>query len=189
MKDLWQLLDENKMKGKRDRALLSLLLACGLRRKEAVCLRLRDLEQRENHWAIVDLVGKGGHIRTVPIPEWVREQLENWITAAGVEDGKIFRHVDRFGNVWGGGLTVKAVWHIVKQSAKKAGIGNIAPHDLRSYAERRIMPNRNLSFQDVGWPAVISGVSIRHNRGLSNLRSLWSCQHGGSGDVLEAGNQ
>jgi site-specific recombinase XerD len=133
---LWQIPDEKKMKGKRDRALLSLLLACGLRRKEAVCLRPRDLEQRENHWAIVDLVGKGGHIRTVPIPEWVREQLENWITAAGIEDGKIFRHVDRFGNVWGGGLTVKAVWHIVKQSARKAGIGNIAPHDLRRTCAR-----------------------------------------------------
>jgi site-specific recombinase XerD len=63
------------IKGKRDRALLALLLACGLRRKEAVDLRLRDLELREDHWAIVDLVGKGGHIRTVPIPDWVRARL------------------------------------------------------------------------------------------------------------------
>ena len=135
-KALWQTPDEKQMKGKRDRALLSLLLACGLRRKEAVCLRLRDLEQRENHWAIVDMVGKGGHIRTVPIPEWVRAQLENWITAAGIEDGKIFRRVNRFGRIWGDGLTVKAVWHIVKESAKKAGIANVAPHDLRRTCAR-----------------------------------------------------
>jgi len=70
---LWEAPDPNAMKGKRDRALLALLLACGLRRHEAVSLKLRDLEQREGRWAIVDLVGKGGHIRTVPIPDWVRE--------------------------------------------------------------------------------------------------------------------
>jgi len=57
-KSLWQAPDPARMKGKRDRALLSLLLACGLRRHEAVALRLRDLEQREGRWAIVDLVGK-----------------------------------------------------------------------------------------------------------------------------------
>jgi site-specific recombinase XerD len=48
---LWQAPNGQRLKGKRDRA----LLACGLRRKDAVELRLRDLEQRDGHWAIVDL--------------------------------------------------------------------------------------------------------------------------------------
>jgi site-specific recombinase XerD len=65
---LWQAPDCVKLKGKRDRALLALLLACGLRRHEAVGLRLEHLEQREEHWAIVDLKGKAGHVRTVPFP-------------------------------------------------------------------------------------------------------------------------
>ena len=106
-------------------------------------LRLRDLEQREDHWAIVDLVGKGGHIRTVPIPDWVRTELEIWITAAGIGDGRIFRRVSRGGHVWGTGLTEKAVWHVVQESAKRAGIAKLAPHDLRRYAEYRIMPNQS----------------------------------------------
>jgi integrase len=46
----------------------------GLRRHEAVGLRIDDLKQREEYWAIVDLVGKAGHVRTVPIPDWVKEQ-------------------------------------------------------------------------------------------------------------------
>jgi integrase len=133
---LWQAPDPERMKGKRDRALLALLLACGLRRQEAVGLRLRDLEQREGRWAIVDLVGKGGHIRTVPIPDWVRKQLEVWIVAAGIEDGRIFRRVDRTGQTRGDRISVKAIWHIVKDSAKKAGIPNLAPHDLRRTCAR-----------------------------------------------------
>lgn len=135
-KALWQVPDGAHTKGKRDKALLSLLLACGLRRRETTTLRLRDLEQREGRWAIVDLIGKGGHIRTVPIPDWVREQLEDWIIAAGINDGRIFRKVDRMGRIWGEGLSVKAVWHIVKDSAKKAGLPNIAPHDLRRSCAR-----------------------------------------------------
>ena len=135
-KSLWQASDPARMKGKRDRALLSLLLACGLRRHEAVALRLRDLEQREGRWAIVDLVGKGGHIRTVPIPEWVREQLECWIKAAGINEGRLFRRVDKFGNVHGDQISVKAIWHIVKKSARGAGLRNVAPHDLRRTCAR-----------------------------------------------------
>src|SRR4029077_21109391 len=53
---LWQASDRHHMQGKRDRALLALPLACGLRRHEAVGLGLDHLQQREEHWAIVDLV-------------------------------------------------------------------------------------------------------------------------------------
>ena len=76
------------MEGKRDRALLALLLACGLRRHEAVNLRAEDLQQREEHWAIVDLVGKAGHIRTVPMPDWVYLELVDWLSSAFYPPGE-----------------------------------------------------------------------------------------------------
>jgi len=119
------------MKGKRDRALLALLLACGLRRHEAVSLRLDHLQQREDHWAIVDLLGKGGHIRTVPIPDWVIAELKGWLSAAGIDRGRIFRKVTKMGRIWGDSMTEKAVWHVVKECAARIGVVKLAPHDLR----------------------------------------------------------
>jgi integrase len=94
---LWQSPDRQKLKGKRDGALLALLLACGLRRHEAVALRLEHLEQREGHWAIVDLKGKAGHVRTVPIPDWVMDELKVWLNAAEIDRGRIFRRVTKMG--------------------------------------------------------------------------------------------
>lgn len=56
------------VRGKRDFAMLALLLGCGLRRSELVHLTMEHVQQREEHWAIIDLVGKGGHVQTVPFP-------------------------------------------------------------------------------------------------------------------------
>jgi site-specific recombinase XerD len=133
---LWQAPDRERLKGKRDRALLALLLACGLRRHEAVALTMDHLQQREEHWAIVDLMGKGGHVRTVPVPDWVRSELEVWLAAAGIDRGKLFRRVNKVGRTWGDGMTVKAVWHIVKESARTIGVAKLAPHDLRRTCAR-----------------------------------------------------
>src|SRR5260370_1375446 len=105
---LWQAPDRERLKGKRDRALLALLLACGLRRREAVALTMDHLQQREEHWAIVDLMGKGGHVRTVPVPDWVKSALGVWLGAAGIDRGRLFRRGNKVGKAWGEGMTVKA---------------------------------------------------------------------------------
>jgi integrase len=107
-----------------------------------VDLTLDHLQQREGHWAIVDQVGKGGHIRTVPVPDWVRAEQNDWLTADAIDRGRLFRRVNKVGRTWGDGMTVKAVWHIVKESARSIRVAKLAPHDLRRYAESRIMPNR-----------------------------------------------
>ena len=67
--------DPETMKGKRDLALLAILVACGLRRHEAVELNVSDLQQREDHWAIVDLIGKASHIRTIRMPNAERNRI------------------------------------------------------------------------------------------------------------------
>src|SRR3954452_7132158 len=56
------------LRHKRDAAIVALLLGCGLRRSEVVALKVGDIQKREDHWAIVDLIGKAGHVRTSPVP-------------------------------------------------------------------------------------------------------------------------
>ena len=114
----------------------AVLVGCGLRRKEAAELDLARLQRRDNHWAIVDLVGKGRHIRTVPVPDWVKSAVDSWLAAAGVAEGRVFRCVCRAGKTWGTGVTERVVWHVVKDCAKIAAIENLAPHDLRRTCAR-----------------------------------------------------
>jgi site-specific recombinase XerD len=133
---LWNTPDCQLLKGKRDRALLAVLLACGLRRHEAVSLEFSHVQQREDHWAIIDLKGKAGHTRTVPMPGWVKVFPDEWLQAANVTVGKLFRRVNKNGKAWGDGLTEKAVWHVVREYARKAGIERLAPHALRRTCAR-----------------------------------------------------
>jgi site-specific recombinase XerD len=123
-------------RGKRDRAILGVLLGCGLRRSELVHLKLGDVQQREGHWAIVDLVGKGGHVRTVPVPGWVKSRIDEWAQTSGITSGRLFRSINKSGVVWGDGLTEKVIWYVVKNFAKTVGIEKVAPHDMRRTCAR-----------------------------------------------------
>jgi site-specific recombinase XerD len=89
----------SSVRGKRDYALLALLLGCGLGRSELVHLTLEHVQQREEHWAIIDLVGKGGHIRTVPIPAWVKAAIDILSATANIKTGKLFRWVNKTGSI------------------------------------------------------------------------------------------
>jgi len=119
------------MRAKRDYAMLALLFGCGFRRSELVGLELEEIQIRQGHWAVVDLIGKGGHIRTIPIPEWVKAALDQWTRAAAVTEGRIFRAVARAGKVWGKGISQNVVSYVVKGCCERAGWEHIAPHDLR----------------------------------------------------------
>ena len=119
------------MRAKRDYAMLAMLFGCGFRRSELVGLELDGIQMRQGHWAVVDLIGKGGHIRTVPIPAWVKTALDQWIRAASVTEGRIFRGVAKTGKVWGSGVSQNVVWYVVRSCCRRAGLERIAPHDLR----------------------------------------------------------
>jgi integrase len=119
------------VKGLRDRAILAVLLGCGLRRSEVAALTLGHIQQRDDRWCIVDLKGKHGRIRTMPMPTWVKVSIDAWASMAGVADGYVFRPVNRADRAGGERLGEKVVWQMLQQYADAVGVPGIAPHDLR----------------------------------------------------------
>ena len=104
--------------------------AAAFARGEVLALGLTSVQVREEHWVIANLYGKAGHIRTVPIPWWVKTAIDGWTEASGIHEGRLFRAINKAGRIWGNGMTPKVLWEIVKQAAKAAGIEKLAPHDL-----------------------------------------------------------
>src|SRR6266852_6409132 len=101
-------------KGLRDRAILAVLLGCGLRRSEVSALTFSHVQQRDGRWCIVDLKGKHGRIRTMPMPTWVKVAIDAWASAAGVADGYVFRRVNRADVMAGERLGEKVVWQMLQ---------------------------------------------------------------------------
>jgi integrase len=99
-------------------------------------IKVEHLQRREEHWVVVDLVGKGGHVRTIPVPQWVKTRIDEWAQASGTASGRLFRSINKNGVVWGEGLTEKVVWYVVKSFAKTVEIEKVAPHDLRRTCAR-----------------------------------------------------
>lgn len=134
--DLLNAPDPRTLKGTRDRAILGLLLGCGLRRSEIAALTVEHIQQRESRWVIVDLMGKGNRVRTVPVPAWVKVQIDRWTGAAIIRQGRLLRPLNKGGVVWGEGITEKVVWWVVREYAGMLGFPALAPHDLRRTCAR-----------------------------------------------------
>src|SRR5258705_10339081 len=130
-KELLAVPDRSTLKGKRDYVILALLVGCALRRNELAELDVETIQQREGRWVLADLEGKGRRIRTVAIPIWVKHGINAWMTAAGIEDGRLLRSVSKSGKVNRESLSDWAVWSVVEQSSKQIGIEHFGAHDLR----------------------------------------------------------
>jgi len=130
-KELLAVPDRSTLKGKRDYVILAILVGCALRRNELAELDVETLQQREGRWVLADLEGKGRRIRAVAIPIWVNHGINAWMTAAGIEDGRLPRSVSKSGKVNRDTLSDWAVWSIVEQSSKQIRIEHFGAHDLR----------------------------------------------------------
>jgi integrase len=123
--------DTGTLEGLRDRAILAVLVGAGLRRSEAAGLTVEHIQMRAGRWCIVDLNGKGGRIRTIPIDGWTKQAVDAWLNAANVKEGYIFYSFDRkYNNTARPHLTGQAILNIVKHYSSECGL-SIAPHDLR----------------------------------------------------------
>ncbi|HMM53395.1 MAG TPA: site-specific tyrosine recombinase XerD [Candidatus Desulfobacillus sp.] len=116
--------------GLRDRAMLELLYATGLRVSELVGLKFFELGLNEG---VVRVFGKGGKERLVPLGQVAQEWLERYLAEARLQllDGRTCDAV--FVSRRGTGLTRQMFWTLVKRHAARAGIdpARISPHTLR----------------------------------------------------------
>lgn len=128
--------DASTITGKRDRALFAVLIGCGLRRSEAAALSFEHIQQREGRCVIVDLVGKHGRIRSVPMPAWAERAIAQWSAASGIHIQRVFRPINRGRHLTHESLTGKSIWLILRKYSNELGWRNLAPHDLRrTYAK------------------------------------------------------
>jgi site-specific recombinase XerD len=122
-KDLLDLEPERSEAGLRDRALLELLYASGLRVAECCSLDRDDVDRQQG---TVRVMGKGGKERVVPAGDAALQAVDAWLAVRGEERGPLFT------NSRGGRLTTRSVHRIVKSRARAAGIDRrVTPHTLR----------------------------------------------------------
>jgi len=117
-------------KGRRDRALLALLVGCGLRRQELAGLRIEEIQQRDGRWCIVDLAGKGNRIRTVPMPPWTKTAIDAWLAAARYTGGLVLGSVNKGDRITGQGMRAQSIYEVVDRYGRELG-ATLAPHDVR----------------------------------------------------------
>jgi len=128
--DLIRTPDATTLKGKRDRAILALLIGCGLRRSEATGLMVDHIQLRDGRSVIVDLRGKHGRVRTIPVPVWVKAALDEWMLEAEITSGTVLRAMNRHGVITRQRMSDQAVLDLVRRYGKALGLA-LKPHDLR----------------------------------------------------------
>jgi len=122
--------------GARNSLVLTILCTMALRREELAEARWGDLSV-QNDRPVLRVHGKGRKVASVDIPRPVIRALDGWRRAVAAGDApplpesKIIRRIWKGGRVAKGGLSSDGIWLIVDRSAVYAGMGHVAPHDLR----------------------------------------------------------
>ncbi len=121
--------------GLRNRAILAMLLGCGLRRRELVKLSIDQLQLRDGRWVIANLIGKRNKTRTVTIPTWTKQAIDDYLDATDIHSGQLFQAMNKRGEIQRDHISPETVREVVKLNSQKCGF-KITPHDLRrTYAK------------------------------------------------------
>jgi integrase/recombinase XerD len=119
--------DVNHLEGIRDRAILDVFYATGLRVSELVDLKVLDVELDR---ALIRCSGKGSKQRIVPLGRFALDSLGKYLRVRGQLDPR--RRVEQvFLRTQGRSLTRFYVWRLLKKYAQQAGLAHVNPHSLR----------------------------------------------------------
>lgn len=124
--------DDGTLRGARDKALLAVMMGCGLRRGEIVGLNINHWNPKDNTFAFV---GKGNKQRKVYLPPALSEVFQNWLDVRGMEPGAIFPSISGHREYeclkHHENMIASSIYRIVQKRANNARIPAITPHDLR----------------------------------------------------------
>jgi integrase/recombinase XerD len=160
--------------GLRDRAILELMYACGLRVSEVVDLKISDVELDAG---ILTCRGKGSKTRKVPIGtsavEWVKSYMARRRKKENVEIQNLFV------NGSGRPVTRQTIFHFIKEYAEKIGLEGVSPHTLRHSFATHLIQNRAdvRSVQQMLGHADISTTQIYTHITDSHLRKTYERFH------------
>lgn len=166
--------------GRRDAAILMIMVGCGLRRAEMIELKWSSYQARDGRMCLVDFVGKGGKLRTVPVPLWAQSDIDKWLyTSQHTEvippynsspSGGIASPFDR--TLVAGGIKQDRLYALLGEYGRKIGL-TLAPHDLRRSLAKLM--------RKAGAPLEQIQYTLGHENVNTTMRYL------GSELVLEAG--
>lgn len=140
----------------RNAVLIRMLCIMALRREELTAVRWQDFHTQAGRPVLL-VHGKGNKAALVDVPSAVIRSIEHWKGLVGEPspDSHLIRRIYKSGRVGASGLSVDAIWRIVKESALYANLGRVAPHDLR----RSVAGNLELS----GVPVETISRLLRHS--------------------------
>ena len=166
----------NTAKGLRDRAMLELLYATGMRVTELITLKTEDLNQRLSYVICRD----GERERVIPYGPKAREALEIYLGSARKELLKEGASVYLFVNCSGHLMSRQGFWKLIKQYAAKAGIEtDITPHTIRhSFAAHLVQNGADLkAVQEMMGHADITTTQTYLNLSVDHVKRVYAKAH------------
>jgi len=114
--------------GIRNAAIISIMYACGLRRDEIVSL---NLEHYNTETGELKVKGKGNKERLLYVDNGALDALNDWLSIRDNHDGSLFNPIWKSGKIQDRRMTDQAIYSLLLNHAKQAGIARFSPHDLR----------------------------------------------------------
>jgi len=165
--------------GLRNRAILATLLGCGLRRLELVNLSLKQLQLRDDRWVIANLIGKRNKTRTVTVPTWTKQSIDDYLDATQIYSGQLFQAMRKNGEIIWDHISPETVREVVRLNAQKCGF-KITPHDLRRTYAKLALKNGakieqiqlNLGHQSLATTQVYLGTDLDLKNGPGDFLEI-----------------